>query len=64
MGPATNVFKSRADKSPIDDFFSEGPVIRRKQEIKGPQQAEYYQKTIIGQEQQSLNKKKDKILTK
>lgn len=31
MGPATNVFKSRADKSPMDDsFFSEEPIIRRK----------------------------------
>lgn len=30
-GPATNVFKSRADKSPMDDsFFSEEPIIRRK----------------------------------
>lgn len=30
MAPATNVFKSRADKLPMDDsFFSDDPVIRR-----------------------------------
>lgn len=38
MDPTTNVFKSRADKSPMDDsFFSEDPVMRR-EKIKGLQQ--------------------------